>query len=233
MIKINLCPVDEIESPHWWIVDASVLALIVVGAIFGVKFYLAQTQSEVESIRAKIEDIKASEQTLAADLQRYRNMEKDEVSLQSKLKSLQKITVSKISKFRTLVVLEHLANLRPEGVWYQSIKIYDDTSSKFELRGQAFDNLLVAELIMALKSTITQEYEDGNVRTNVYFDKVKLEQSAQLQQAPRGFPELIGFPEFTIHGEFFDRTENQKNADQNIASPPLSVTEDDFLDRKI
>lgn len=233
MIKINLCPIDELDNPRWWLVDASVLALVVIGTVFSVKWYLSQIEIEIDQLRATLEDINASEQNLASDLQRYQSMEKDEGTLQSKLKALEKITVSKISKFRTLVVLEHLANLRPEGVWYQSLKIDDRSGSKFELKGQAFDNLLVAELIMSLKATASQDIELNNIRSLVYFDQVNLEQSIQAVEAPPSFPELVGFPEFSINGGFFDRSEGHKQTVDSDSSSNLDVSARGLIERPL
>ena len=105
MIKINLCPIDELQNPYWWIQDVVVAATVTVGAFVAVQYYLGQIQVEIEEVNVKIEEINANEQKLASDLRRYANMEKDEAELQIKLTALQQITVSKITKYKPLIVI--------------------------------------------------------------------------------------------------------------------------------
>lgn len=215
MIKINLCPIDELESPYWWIPDVAVAAVVATGAFFAVQWHLGQIQQEIDDTKAKVEEISANEQKLATDLRRYDNMEKDERELETKLAALQSITVSKIAKYKPLVVIEHLANLRPEGIWYQFFKVGDATGDTFELKGQGFDNLLVAELMTALKSTASQEADETDLRTLVYFDNVALDQTGTPQQAPKGFPELKSYPEFTIRGDYLERGKGAADKSKN------------------
>jgi Tfp pilus assembly protein PilN len=205
MIKINLCPIDELESPYWWVPDVAAVVVIATAAFFAVQWHLGQIQDEIDEVKASVDEITANEQKLAADLRRYDNMEKDERELETKLAALQSITVSKIGKYMPLIVVEHLANLRPEGIWYHYFKVDESTGKTFELKGQGFDNLLVAELMTALKSTASQEADDADLRTLVYFDNVLLDQTGTPQQAPAGFPELGVYPEFMIRGEFLER----------------------------
>ena len=209
MIKINLCPIDELQNPYWWIQDVVVAATVTVGAFVAVQYYLGQIQVEIEEVNVKIEEINANEQKLASDLRRYANMEKDEAELQIKLTALQQITVSKITKYKPLIVIEHLANLKPEGVWYHYFKVGDANGDYIELKGQGFDNLLVAELMTALKSTASQQGDESDLRTLVYFDQVMLDQTRTPEVAPRGFPELKAFPEFVIRAEYLERDKSK------------------------
>lgn len=211
MIKINLCPIDELESPYWWAPDVAAVVVIAAMAFFAVEWHLGQLQEEIDEVRASVEEISANEQKLTADLRRYDNMEKDERDLETKLSALQSITVSKIGKYMPLIVVEHLANLRPEGIWYHYFKVGDATGNNFEMKGQGFDNLLVAELMTALKSTASQEADEADLRTLVYFDNVILDQTGTPQQAPTGFPELGAFPEFMIRGEYIERGKGGHN----------------------
>lgn len=225
MIKINLCPIDELQSPYWWIPDVVVGAAVAVGALVAVQWHLGQIQLQIEETTAKTEEIRENEQKLASDLRRYANMEKDESELRNKLTALQQITVSKISKYKPLIAVEHLANLRPEGVWYHGFKVGDQDGDSFELKGQAFDNLLVAELLTSLNSTASQDPDESDLRTLIFFSRVELDQTAAPTSAPNGFPELQAYPEFVIRGEYIERSKEKPKTDletERVSEMPSS-----------
>ena len=88
-----------------------------------------------------------------------------------KLRALNAITDSRLAKYRPLIAIEHLQNLKPEAVWLMSLTVDD---AKIELEAMATDNVLVAEFITALKSTQFQDIDPADLRTQVYFSEVTL-----------------------------------------------------------
>jgi hypothetical protein len=76
------------------------------------------------------------------------------------------------------LVLEHLLNLRPDGVWFSNLTI-PVTGSSVTLQGFALDHVLVSEFAALLKATASQDVDAADLRTQVYFNDVQL-QMAQL-----------------------------------------------------
>ena len=152
-------------------------------------------------------------QKLNPDLERFKGLDKDIQTLNIKLDALKNITVSKISKYKPVIVLEHLQNLKPDGVWFSHVAIGTSLpplerdkegangnaipesldakgsapvdNDSFEVVGQAFDNLLTAELMTAIRSTGSQELDEGDLRTQVFFADLALRRSRSPRRAPR------------------------------------------------
>ena len=61
---------------------------------------------------------------------------------------------------------------KPDGLWYDSLAMSD---TNVEIKGAAFDNIMIAEFLTALDSTKTQEVDHIDLRTQVYFDSANLE----------------------------------------------------------
>lgn len=202
MIKVNLCPVDELESPYWYIPDVVALAVVALAAYLGVQHYLGTIQEQIDSVVAETDQKKQAAEALKPQIAQFETLGKDIEELNTKLKSLQSITVSKISRYKPVIIMEHMQNLKPEGLWFESFRIGGEgKASSFELKGKAFDNLLVAEMMTAMKSTASQEKDDADMRTQVHFDEVRLRDSIIGGDAA-GFPELKGFPVFVLEGSF-------------------------------
>jgi len=138
-------PREELESQYWWVLDVSVGVAALVAAYLGVLYYFGTVQAQIDDVDAKTASLEASTKALQPDLERFKMLNRDIDQLVSKLDSLKKITVSKISRYKPVIVVEHFQNLRPDGVWFKSLKVGTGAAKdEFELRGQAFDNLLVA-----------------------------------------------------------------------------------------
>jgi hypothetical protein len=205
VIKINLCPLDELESQYWYLPDLAVAAVCLLASFLGVQYYLGTIQEEIDKVTESKVSLEDSYQKLAPDLERFKDLDADIAALNSKLQALRSITVSKISKYKPVIVTEHLQNLKPEGAWYTEIKVGIDGKDGFELKGQAFDSLLIAELLGAIRSTELQEVDESDLRTQVYFTDIQLDAVAVPKAAPKVFREMKPFPEFSIKGRFSER----------------------------
>lgn len=225
MIKINLCPIDELESQYWYVPDLAVAAVIAIVSFLGVQYYLGTIQEQIDTSRASIESLKENTAKLAPDLARFKDLKANVEELNQKLDALKAITVSKISKYKPVIVVEHFQNLKPEGVWFEELKVGADDPAEFEVKGKAFDNVLTAEFITALRSTGSQEPDESDLRTQVYFDGLVLQSTAVPEGTPADFPELAGYPEFTIKGKFQERGVTPTMA-MPEAEPTISQTTD-------
>ncbi len=225
MIKINLCPIDELESQYWYVPDLALAAVVAIVGFLAVQYYLGTIQSDIEAADAKVASFNESSEQLAPDLTRFKNLKTDIDELNGKLEALKAITVSKISKYRPVIVIEHFQNLKPDGVWFDTMKIGTDKSDDFELKGQAFDNILTAELITALRSTESQESDEADLRTQVYFNNLSLVGSSIQPSGPEGFKELGPYPVFTIKGKVMER--GVKSFEKPKQEPVISSAEED------
>jgi len=205
MIKVNLCPVEELEGPYWYVPDLAIALTVAVAGYFAVQYYLGTIQDQIDKLDQSITSLETSTKQLEPDLKRFETLDQDIRKLNAKLTALQSITVSKIERIKPLIVLEHLQNIKPIGVWYQSLEIGLSAPAEFKVLGQSFDNILTAEFMMALRSTETQDVEPSDLRTQIYFTGLSLK-SAELKKGDViGFPDLKDMPSFEIRGMFADR----------------------------
>ena len=136
-------------------------------------FHLGQIQDEIVRVDEERRDFEKSYRRLKPDLERFAQLTKEVEQLKKKLNSLKQITVSKIARYKPIIILEHLQNLKPEGVWFTHLKDESDNSI-IRLTGRSFDNLLVAEFLSALLATRLQEVDSTDIRTQVYFSSAYL-----------------------------------------------------------
>ncbi|MCB9228790.1 MAG: PilN domain-containing protein [Deltaproteobacteria bacterium] len=177
MIKINLAPLEELENKLWYIPDLFIILAISLSSWFGVQYYLGQIKEDIVKITEERQNYEKSYQRLKPDLERFSLLNREVDQLKKKLNSLRQITVSKISRYRPIILLEHLQNLKPDGLWFNFLK--DDSDEQIiRLVGGAFDNLLIAEFMSALTRTKFLEVDATDLRTQVYFPRVYLERVA-------------------------------------------------------
>jgi len=177
LININLAPIDEQESPYWYLPELAMFILSVGISWFAVQSYLEGIQVNVARYEIEVASKNAAYQVITRETARYNQLDKDIEKLNEKLNSLQKITISKIARFRPVIILEHLQNLKPEGIWFNYIS--DNSEAKtMTVVAKSFDSILVAEFMSALEATKTQEIDESDLRTQVYFDKTRLERVA-------------------------------------------------------
>ena len=171
MIRVNLVPKEELESQLWFLPEllcfllaGLAIYLVVDGKMEALKDSIAKSVSNRNELTEKTTKLQSG-------LERFKNLGKDKESLMVKLRALNAITDSRLAKYRPLIAIEHLQNLKPEAVWLMSLTVED---ARIELEAMATDNILVAEFITALKSTQFQDIDPADLRTQVYFSDVTL-----------------------------------------------------------
>lgn len=177
MITIQLAPAEELENKHWYIPDLIILLIFGCAIWFAVDYHLKTIEEKIATLQEEKEKLVKSTERLSSDLKRYDTMNQKIKDLENKILSLKNITVSKVARFKPIVILEHLQNLKPEGIWFQSLS---DNSEEniLTLKAGAFDNLLVAEFMSSLESTRHQEPDVMNVRSQIFFSDLYLEKIA-------------------------------------------------------
>lgn len=174
MISVNLIPAEELENKLWFIPELIFALMIGFGGTTLVNFVLENLEMEIAQIKDETQIFDKKRDQLKPALQRYEEVTYQISLIQEKIASLQRITLSKITRYKPIVILEQLQNLRPEGVWF--VNLTDDTkNSLINLTGGAFDNLLVADFMTMLEEPKRQELDPNDVRTHIYFKEIKLD----------------------------------------------------------
>ena len=249
MITVNLCPIDELENQYWYVPDLVVLVLVGIMAFAGVNYYHDGMREEMDKLTAEQQSKTESVTKLMPDLERFKNLGSEISELDSKVKALQAITVSHVAKYKSLIVLEHLHNLKPDGVWLNSLRIGSEgkkaeapvgaqalnpektaEDETFEINGQAYDNILTAEYITAIRSTGSQDADAADPRTLIYFSDLDLKQAEIGKLLGLGdFAEMSKFPSFILNGRFAERPATKLPVRQNEAAP-TAVSDPPYLD---
>ena len=234
MIKINLTPIDELENRYWYLPDLAMAAGAIAFGVIVAYYFIGQSQDQVEGLNAKIASLEQSERSLVPELARFKNLSKSLEELTGKVSALKTLTSSKISKYKPVIVVEHLQNLKPDGLWFKKLEIGGTGSgagpvagvqgmvpgmgaaaataaaisdSTFQITGQALDNILTAEFMTALRSTGGQEFDESDLRTGVYFAEISLaDAQVQGKGGDGAFAEMAAYPEFKLGGRFAERT---------------------------
>ena len=171
MIRVNLAPKEELESQVWFIPDLVVFLFVAFVVFSFVESAMTGVKDNIAKVALDRDDLNEKTKAIMPTLERFKTLGKDKESLMVKLRALQMITDSKLAKYRPLIAIEHLQNLKPDSVWLLGLKVEDN---KIEFEAMASDNILVAEFITALKSTQFQDIDPSDLRTQVYFSQVTL-----------------------------------------------------------
>jgi hypothetical protein len=204
LIKVNLCPIDELDNKYWYVPELVVCLVVAVVGYYGFKYYFDTVEDEIRQLEQSRAAADEDTKKLEPHLERFKTLQDDIRELNTKIVALKSITTSKISRYKPLIALEHLQNLKPDGVWFESITLSADDA--YAIRGRAFDNILVAELMTSLKATETQDTEGADLRTKVYFKDLTLEATIAEKPPAALFPDSMGmFPSFSLRGRVAER----------------------------
>lgn len=241
MIKINLCPVDELEFPVWYryLPEISVFVVVLGAAFVGVQYYFGTIEEQIQVAQMETAEKVQATASLDPDIKKFKDLGQQIEALKQKITALQSITVSKIARYRPVIATEHLQNLKPDGVWFRRFSFGSKESPDgFALEGSAFDNILVAEFMTAMRATESQEKDEADLRTQVYFADLNLEKTMLLRDADSAFPDLKNATDFHLKGSVRERTEavtpvpasppaEKKKKDGAKAPPPVDVSKNE------
>ncbi len=174
MLEINLAPIEELENKYWYVPDVATVLLLFLISWLGVQSYLNGMREETDSENQQKEEFIQNLSKLTPDLKRYDDLSKMIHDVDEKIKSVKYITASSVDRYLPVLLLEYLQNLKPEGVWFTELS-QNYEKSVIELTGGALDNLLIAEFMSSLDSTRYHEPDKLDVRSLLYFPKVRLE----------------------------------------------------------
>ncbi len=174
MIRINLAPPTETADKLWFVPELSLFLFFFALTWTVTQVYLTSIEAETSEIQSQITEFRKNIENLKPDIDKFAQMTKQIDLLKEKIRSVQKITTSKTSRYLPVILLEHLQTFKPEGLWFNSVK-QDSHSSKIHLSGGSFDNLLISEFMASLDGTKKQEYNPLDLKSSIYFPHVTLE----------------------------------------------------------
>lgn len=217
MIKINLTPLDELDNPYWYVPDVVTIAIAAVGCWLYLSSLVDDARFEIDDIVAETTQVQASYDNIAQDLEKFKNLENEVATLQGKIAALKQITVSKITKYESVVLLEHLQTLKPDGLWYEDIKI-DSNQKTIEAFGRSFDPILVAEYMSLLEDTKTQKVDPVDLRTQLYFSDIKIQSIENNSEGTVAADDVLNvekFPKYKLMISYKIREARIENAELN------------------
>ena len=244
MITINLAPPEELESPYWYLPDIAAVAVVIVLGSFVWDIVLNQTQAKIDSLNSEAASYAQSYQEVSSELKRFNDLNKQISELGQKKRALENITKSKLVRYMPVIILESIQVLKPDGLWLDSIRLFDEGAGEnegggdevqvarvinsvpgenypisIEVIGNAFDNIILAEFLIALKATQNQEYEKDDLRTQLYFSEVNIEYSREksFDRSPTDNIEPIRGVSFRILLKVAERSFESSDQSMEIA----------------
>ncbi len=125
MITINLTPIEELENPYWWIPDAAAFAGVVTICLGAILLYVHLVQGEIDASLAEKARLIEETNALNPEVEKFNGLNTKIAALDSKKNALTRITESKLVRYLPIILLENIQNLKPEGVWLNSLTFVD------------------------------------------------------------------------------------------------------------
>ena len=211
MLRINLASSgesisDETSNSRWFVLDLLVLAIVAAAGYYGIQYHIGIAKDKIEIIESETKSISDSIVKLKHAEDRFNSLEVDIRSLANKVKAIQSITTSVFERYKIMIVLEHLQVLQPMGVWYNSLKIFNNNIA---IAASAFNNILVAEFLTSLESTKTQEVDPVDLRTYIYFEQSNLVSTVSVTREEGGEDNLSHHVNFSVNITFGSQSYEQ------------------------
>ena len=218
MISINLIPEKKSWFPFWILFDLSVVSLVAGLGFVILSKYQTDVDFELENKRASLAEIGSDIGDLDPLTAKYSELKNYETKLATQIDEVRTKALSQFVRYRPVILLEHLQNLRPAGLWFQNIQMMNwkpdadslpvnsespadlpvatesieegifpatqktvEQANAITIEGFALDNIILSDFLSALRATETHDVISGDLRTNLYFRTIGLENSlAQL-----------------------------------------------------
>ncbi len=239
LININLTPLEELENARWYLPDLGLLLLFITISFASVQMYLGSQELKIELLQQKIAEHQAVQRQIRGEVLQYDELSEKISKLESKKNSLLRITDSKLLRYLPVILIENLQNLKPKGLWFtrvafvepapspannenQNIDPSSDASEDIQMsvEGSAFNKIIIAEFMTALKATQNQALDTRDVRTQVYFDDVSIS-FAEMSTLARQGDDGTNISDFRLILTFKERTP------ESILAPKLGKNLDE------
>jgi hypothetical protein len=192
MITINLAPWELIRDHYWYVKDLLVLFLAIALVSVGALYYEQEEQNQIKKIQFVIDTWNTDIQNMSHDVQAFRSLKESLSHLQKQKEAVQYLTHQQKELYEPIILLEHIQNLMPEGVWISEF-IQDSQKKEIRMKGFAWDHIKIANLMKTLASTQTQTRDPVNLRSLIFFQNLKLEETKIMNQNDPAFIMLLNY----------------------------------------
>ncbi len=207
MIKINLAPIEELDSQFWWVPDFLVGFIVFAVAYFAVTYYIGSIDDQIKAAYAEKSRMESTIAKLDPEVKRHTSLLEKRIKLSEKVDALKNITKVKLSRYMPVIVLEHIQNMKPAGVWFEELEVKKQ-GEEISLKGRALSNELIAEYIKILKESVNNLVDANDLRTQVYFYSDTLSFTRKSGDSER-FPEVKNVVDFDLL--FYAKTHESKD----------------------
>ena len=121
LIKINLAPPEELENPLWFIPDVAAFIVVAMISYFIVDSSLEKIRDEIELANIQAQELSDQNVRLKSQIKRFDELNNIKENLTRKRDAVEKITSSSLDRYLPIIILEHIQNLKPEGIWLKNI----------------------------------------------------------------------------------------------------------------
>ncbi|MCX6118389.1 MAG: hypothetical protein NT027_12660 [Proteobacteria bacterium] len=202
MLKIQLCPIGELENKQWWIPDAaSILAVLLVSWI-GLDQVIGSVNEEIVRLNVTADDWTGQIAKLNPLIEKYKGLDAETAVLKKKIDVISRITVNKMDKVLPLVVLEQLQILKPAGLWYRDLEFLDD--KKVKINAASRESLLVSEFLLGLRETMNPATWNSDIRTQIGYQNVQIGQISRVS-VDANFKDQTDILEFDVVADIAEK----------------------------
>lgn len=206
MIRIQLAPYSELEDKQWWVPD---VALLVVAGFFSSFFfqsYVDRLKSDIVDIETQTTELTSNIKLIEPELKAFQSLQSQIDSLKAKISALSSITVSKISKYKSVLLLEQLQILKPEGVWFETMK-EESMGKSIQITGFAFDPILVGQFMSDMGATKLQQADPTDMRSLLFYENINLKTiTSERSGSVLDEVQPLGFAKFDLTLRYSERT---------------------------
>lgn len=175
MLKINLVPFEELDNKRWFVPDLLVVLILAAGAGISLLAYEQSFEDKIASAQEEISTLVSSQKKLETTIKQFASLQGENEALREQLASLEHITTAKVPRYRPVMLMEMLQNLKPQGLWFKAVE-EQTANGQVTIRGESYDKLLVAHFISALHTSRNPNTSVKGVGKGLYFSKVHLKQ---------------------------------------------------------
>lgn len=206
MIKIQLAPYSELEDKQWWAPDVALLLVALIFSNFCFQSYVDRLKSDIVDIDGQTAEFEANIKLIEPELKAFQSLQAQIDTLKAKISALSSITVSKISKYKSVLLLEQLQTLKPEGVWFDTMK--EETFAKsIHLTGFAFDPILIGQFMSDMGATKLQQADPTDMRSQLFYENIVLKTiSNEKSGSVLDEVQPLGFAKFELLLSYAERS---------------------------
>lgn len=170
MININLTPPEELENPLWMVPDILLAVLVCVIGYFSVGLYLDVERKAIDVILAEQQQIQSESAKFTPFVEQLKRLDSQLQDVNKQLSVMKGVSGELVEKYAPVIAIEHVQNLKPQGVWFTSFSISKDLNEKAAVQdgNNKAKNADAAKAEVAAKVEVAAKDGTGGVSFSAY-----------------------------------------------------------------